>query len=84
MTNTATRVLTHMLGFVSEDDLSPRAQQVLDEVRRFTFTDYGISSVDQAALLKKIGADFGIEIPADQAASWSSLDELTDFLDARS
>ncbi len=73
-----------MIGFVNRDALSPRAQRVVDEARDFTFADYGISSVEQVALMKKIGADFGIEIPMDEAAGWRTLQELTDFLDARS
>ncbi len=84
MASTANRVVIHMLGFVNEDRLSDRAAAALGEARQFTFADYGISSVEAMALMKKIEADFGVEIPADEAAKWSSLSDLTAFLDAHS
>ncbi len=84
MSRTSSRVLAHLLGFVNEDRVSPRAQQALDEARDFTLADYGISSVDAVDLMKKIEADFGVEIPMDEAAKWSGMQDLLDFLDARS
>lgn len=84
MASTADRVLIHMLDFVNEDRLSERAAAAIDEARQFTFADYGISSVDALALMKKIEADFGVEISAEEAAKWSSLSDLTAFLDAHS
>ena len=84
MASTTERVLVHILSAANESSMSARAQQAVAEARDFTFADYGISSVDAMGVLKKIEADFGVEIPADEAANWNSLDDLTNFLDARS
>ena len=84
MASTSGRVLIHILGFVNEDRMSARAQQLVGEARDFTLADYGISSVEAVELMKTIEADFGVEIPLDEAANWSGLQDLMEFLDARS
>ena len=52
-------------------------------MKDFTVADFGINSVDAQGLLNGVADEFGIEIPADDAAKLDSLQALTDYIDAR-
>lgn len=84
MATTTDRVLARVLEFVNEDRMSARGKQVVEDARGCTLADLGISSVEGMELVKKVGEDFGVEIPTEEAATWTGLDGLTDYLDARS
>lgn len=84
MTRVSERVLNQVLRVANQDGMSERARNLLDQANDFTFADLGINSVDAQGVLKTIGDEFGVEIPAAEVASWKNLRDLTDFLDARS
>ncbi|MDE2881298.1 MAG: acyl carrier protein [Acidobacteriota bacterium] len=84
MATTNDRVLSHFLRFLNEERMSARGKQIVEDARGCSLADFGISSVEAMELVKDIGADFGVEISAEEVASWNSLGDMTNYLDAHS
>ena len=83
MLSTEDRIRQVFIGAVDAEEVSPRAQKLLAEMQDFTVSDFGINSVDAQALLQRIGDEFGIEIPAEDAARLDSLQALNDYINTR-
>ncbi|MCY4627266.1 MAG: phosphopantetheine-binding protein [Acidobacteria bacterium] len=84
MQTTEERVFSMLLGAGKRDAMTPKARELFNEAQDFTLSDFGISSVEAQGLLKQIEESFGVEIPAETAAKFTSLKDLTNYLDARS
>ena len=84
MPNANDRLTNMLLGAVKADALTPRAKQLMAEAQDFTLADFGISSVEAQALLKRIEAEFGVEIPPEEAENFRTVQDLTDYINARS
>ena len=83
MLSTDDRIRQVFFAAVKNEQLSPRARDLFAEMQDFTVADFGINSVDAQGLLKKVGDEFGIEIPADDAEKLASLQALTDYINTR-
>ena len=84
MASTHSRVISHFLRYMNEDRMSARGSQIMEDVRGCSLADFGISSVEAVEFVKEVGADFGVEISMEEAAGWTSLAEMSDYLDTRS
>ena len=86
MANTDARVLQLFLGSIGPEhttEMTGRAKQLVTELQDLTISDFGISSVEALGLLKKVEAEFGVEIPPEEAEKLGSLQALTEYIEAR-
>lgn len=83
MPTTQERVVRILLSGSRPERFSPAAQQLFTELQELTLADLGISSVEAQALLHRVADEFGVSIPDEDARSFTSFQDLTDYLDAR-
>lgn len=83
MSSTEDRIRQIFVSAVNLEKLPPRAGELFAQMQDLTMADLGINSVDAQGLLKKVGDEFGVEIPPETAAGFESVQDLTDFLNAR-
>ena len=75
------RVVRHLFESVNLDNVSEKGAEIMREVGGCTAADLGMNSVDAVAFLKRVSDDFGVEISLEDAASWKTLSDLTDYLE---
>ena len=81
MTETTKRILPVVLDSLDATKMSGRANDLVRELESLTVADVGMTSLDYVTMIKRIGDEFGVTIPPEEAGKFQSFQDLTAYLD---